>query len=344
MTLHETSCLDMGLPTMRRPASTWLCATAVHLFVVLQPAAWVYAASRGEPVILEPSARLAPGPARENSGIVASRRHDDLFWMINDSGDEPRVYPVRRDGSVHGSSRAAQGYDGVPGDYDKPGVLVGGAINVDWEDIALDAEGRLLLPDFGNNSNDRRDLVIYVIDEPRPGAGRTTWREKWFFRYPEQTDYPAPQEDFNYDAEALFTVGNTAYVLTKHRSDTHTRLYRLTDPRAHEVNDLELLERFDIGGRVTAADASFDGLRLLVATYDTLWLFERDSLEERFFGSSARRFAFEAQQVEAACFVDVQGEQIILADEAKAVLFEISLTAFEAVEASELTLRRQEIQ
>lgn len=329
---------------MKPPASTWLYAMALHLFGALQPAALVHAASPGEPAILEPSATLMPGPARENSGIVASRRHDDLFWMINDSGDEPRVYPVRRDGSVYGSSRGAEGYDGVLGNYDRPGVLIGGAINVDWEDIALDAEGRLLLPDFGNNSNDRRDLVIYVIDEPRPGAGRTTWREKWFFRYPEQTNYPAPKEDFNYDAEALFTVASMAYVLTKHRSDTHTRLYRLTDPQAREVNDLELLERFDIGGRVTAADASPDGLRLLVATYDTLWLFERASLEEGFFDGSAWRFAFEAEQVEAACFVNAQGEQIILADEAKAALFEISITAFEAVEASELTLRRQEIQ
>lgn len=344
MTGHETYCLAIGLRTMSPSIPARLCIAAIYVFVVLQLSGAVYAASRAEPVKLAAHASLAPGPARENSGIVASRRHEGLFWMINDSGDEPRVYPVRRDGSVHGSSRGAEGYDGVPANYDQPGVLIGGAINVDWEDIALDTQGRLLVPDFGNNSNDRRDLVIYVIDEPRPGAGRTTWREKWFFRYPEQTDYPAPQEDFNYDAEALFTVGTTAYLLTKHRSDTHTRLYRLKDPQPHEVNDLELIERFDIGGRVTAADASADGLRLLVATYDTLWVFERFSQEASFFDGSAKRFMFEAEQVEAACFIDVQGEQIMLADEAAAVLFEVSLTAFEPVAESELTIRRQEVQ
>ena len=310
--------------------------------IALLAAAVPDALARADVVQLEAGASLAPGPARENSGIVASRRHDDLFWMINDSGDEPRVYPVRADGTGHGSSRAAPGYDGVEGNYEIPGVLIGGAINVDWEDIALDASDRLLIPDFGNNGNDRRDLVVYVLDEPRPGAGRTTWREKWFFRYPQQTAFPAPEHDFNYDAEALFTVGTTAYVLTKHRSDTHTRLYRLADPQPNIVNDLELLERFDIGGRVTAADASADGLRLLIATYDTLWVFERASLEDRFFTTRASRFAFEAPQVEAACFMDGDAQRVLLADESTAMLHEVALADFEAVDPSELAERRQE--
>ncbi len=319
------------------------CTGATALVLVLLSSGWPDAAAGSEPVRLQPSASLAPGPARENSGIVASRRHDDVFWMINDSGDEPRVYPVRADGTVHGASRSASGSGAVAGSYTTPGILLGGAINVDWEDIALDAADRLLIPDFGNNSNDRRDLVIYVLDEPRPGAGRTTWREKWFFRYPQQADFPAREGDFNYDAEALFTVGTTAYILTKHRSDTHTRLYRLDDPQPYRVNELELLGRFDIGGRVTAADASADGLRLLVATYQALWLFERATLEEPFFDGRVSRLHFKASQVEAACFVDASAEQVLLADEQDAVLFELALRDFNTVDASELAERRQKI-
>ena len=291
------------------------------------------------------TAELAPGPARENSGVVASRRHDGVFWMINDSGDAPRVYPVLRDGSVYGASRGAPEYKPDTGDaardgYDAPGVLVGGAINVDWEDIALDADGRLLVPDFGNNSNDRRDLVIYVIDEPRLGAGRTTWRQKWFFRYPEQTEFPAPSDDFNYDAEALFTVGTTPYVLTKHRSDTDTRLYALLDPQPDVVNDARLLERFDIGGKVTGADASVDGLRLVVVTYDAAWLFERTSLEAPFFAGRVRRHPFEAEQVEAVCFIDADATRVLLADEAAAVFHELDVNTFEYVPTDELARRR----
>lgn len=320
------------------------------LIVLLAALLVAHPASAASPArVLTPTAQIGPGPSRENSGVVASRRYDDAFWMINDSGDEPRVYAVRRDGSVHGAERGTAAYiaesesaTAATDGYEQPGVLVGGAINVDWEDIALDAAGRLLVPDFGNNANDRRDLVVYVMDEPRLGAGRTTWREKWFFRYPEQSAFPAPEDDFNYDAEALFTVGETAYVLTKHRSDSHTRLYRLTDPKPHVVNDAELLERFDIGGRVTAADASVDGLRLLVLTYDAIWVFERASLDAPFFSGAARRLVIEAEQVEAACFVDAAAEQILIADESAAVFHELSLTELERVSADEFTRRRLE--
>ncbi|MEM9658759.1 MAG: amidohydrolase family protein, partial [Planctomycetota bacterium] len=48
---------------------------------------------------------LCEGTARENSGIVQSRTDADLFWMHNDSGDQPRIYPVRRDARVVGSER-----------------------------------------------------------------------------------------------------------------------------------------------------------------------------------------------------------------------------------------------
>ena len=62
-----------------------------------------------EPLELGEGVRLGRGPDRENSGIVKSRRHADVYWMHNDSGDEPRIYPVRRDGEVHASTRTQQG-------------------------------------------------------------------------------------------------------------------------------------------------------------------------------------------------------------------------------------------
>ena len=70
------------------------------------------------------------------------------------------------------------------------GVLIGGAINVDWEDITVDEAGHLIVADVGNNYNDRRDLVLYYLDEPAPTAGRTVFRKKIFFRYPEQRQFP----------------------------------------------------------------------------------------------------------------------------------------------------------
>lgn len=267
--------------------------------------------------VLEAGFPLAEGPRKENSGIVGSLTTAGLYWMINDSGDEPRVYPVGERGEAFQSSRYG----------DTPGVLLGGAINVDWEDIAVDGAGRLLIPDFGNNRNDRRDLVIYVVPEPSPLAGRTTYLKRLFFSYPEQTSFPAPKNDFNYDAEALFAVGQDIFVLTKHRSDTATRLYLLREGQSDSVTPLLLQGQFPIEGKVTGADASPDGLRLIVTTYERLWLFERASLTEPFFEGRVSVLDFEADQVEAVCFSREDGNRLLVADEARGELYHVSLNS-----------------
>src|ERR1700749_359141 len=87
------------------------------------------------PVKLTPIADLeGPAGSKEVSGIVASRQWPGIFWVQNDSGDEPRIYPVDRHGRLKKSARIA----------DAPGVLIGGVINSDWEDIAVDASGNVI--------------------------------------------------------------------------------------------------------------------------------------------------------------------------------------------------------
>jgi len=217
------------------------------------------------PVALIPSATLeGPPGSREVSGIVPSRQWPGVFWVHNDSGDETRIYPVGRDGKLFKSARAV----------DKAGVLVGGVINSDWEAIALDASGRVIIGDVGNNSNGRRDLALHYVVEPEPTAGFTGLLKSIFVRYPEQKAWPAPKEDFNYDCEGIFTKGDTVYFVTKRRSDSLTRLYRLDAPKPGEVNVLTAVADFDVRGRATGADASPDGKRLAVLTYTALWLFE----------------------------------------------------------------------
>lgn len=40
------------------------------------------------------------------------------------------------------------------------------------------------------------------------------------------------------------------------------------------MNQLSALGDFDVGGRVTGADATADGTRLAILTYDAVWMFE----------------------------------------------------------------------
>ncbi len=291
--------------------------TETHLVLIREPSF----ADEPSQLSLQLVAQLGPGPKKENSGIVKSRQWDDVFWMQNDSGDEPRVYAIHRDGTNYQSSRYAE----------SPGVLVGDAINVDWEDITVDSTGNLIVADVGNNANNRRDLVLYYLNEPSPTTGRTTAKKKIFVRFPNQLDFPAPKVDFNFDCEAVFTVGEQVHLLTKHRSDTMTRLYRLDNPLPHETNELTLIDSFDVKGQAVAADATPDGLKLIIATYDRLWLFERTSLDQNFFDANIRCGRYTADQVEAVCFADET--TLLLADEATAQLYSVNLDELKQVKS-----------
>jgi len=276
----------------------------------------------GSIVDLGPGRPLGEGPAKENSGIVKSRQWPDVFWMHNDSGDEPRIYPVHRDGSVYASSRYPE----------MPGVLIGGAINVDWEDITVDASGHVIVADFGNNGNDRRDLALYYLMEPSPDAGRTAVLRRIFFRYPEQKEFPAPDNDFNYDAEAVFSLGDDVYVCTKHRSDTLTCVYRLKVDPSIDVQVLELVDTFDVEGQATGADATSAGDKIVITTYDSLWLFEQVDARRPLSGPVRRlSFAPSDGDVEAVCFTD--DETLILGAEAAQRIYEVPLKSFRTVAA-----------
>ncbi|MES2464113.1 MAG: hypothetical protein V4671_26400, partial [Armatimonadota bacterium] len=49
---------------------------------------------------LTPVLQVTHPPVEEMSGIVKSVRYPNVFWIHNDSGDEPRLFAIRTDGSV----------------------------------------------------------------------------------------------------------------------------------------------------------------------------------------------------------------------------------------------------
>lgn len=267
------------------------------------------------PVKLTPMADLeGPAGSKEVSGIVASRQWPGIFWVHNDSGDEPRIYPVDREGRLKKSARIA----------DSPGILVGGVINSDWEDITTDASGNVIVGDVGNNSNGRRDLALHYVVEPEPTAGFTGLLKSYFVRYPEQKTWPAAKDDFNYDCEGIFTKGDTVYLVTKRRSDTLTRLYRLDNPRTGVVNVLTPVAEFDVRGRATAADATRDGHRLAVLTYDAIWLFEAATFgSDDWFDGPVYWLPFTGVKDAEAITFDGSDKLLIAAEEGAGKLYEV---------------------
>jgi len=258
-------------------------------------------------------AKLPEGATKESSGIVRSRKTSDLFWTHNDSGDEPRIYPLHRDGSSYLKPQ--------PG---RPGVLIEGATHVDWEDIAALEDGRLVIADLGNNACTRQDLAIYLVPEPPPDADRSAPAVKIPVRYPDQSAFPPAAPHRNFDCEALFTVGSTIFALTKHRGDTRTALYRLNDPQPGRMNTFERLGDYNIGGMVVASDCDPEGKRLLVLTMQTIWLFERDDQTTPFFAGRVSSRPYFLPQAEAICFADA--DTALLTDEILDSLFEVKLS------------------
>ncbi|MFO1500784.1 MAG: hypothetical protein U1G07_20760 [Verrucomicrobiota bacterium] len=249
------------------------------------------------PLPIQPYASLEIPANVEPSGLVKSRLWEDVYWAHNDSGDIPRIFAVHRDGRIYPCERYGAAH----------GVHIPDAVNVDWEDITTDDQGNLIIADFGNSAkNDRRDLCLYWIFEPHPSVGQTSVQRKVFFAYPDQKEFPASIR--NFDAEAIFYAHDHVYILTKHRSDTGTTLYRLDSMEPFKVNVLTKLDSFDTQGQVTGADASPDGRRLAVLTYVGVWLFEAPA-KERWFDGSIRWRPTEDVEAEA---IAIDGEHLIV--------------------------------
>ena len=272
-----------------------------------------------KPVEIKPYSKLEIPANIEPSGLVKSRLWNDVYWAHNDSGDIPRIFPMHRDGRMYASERHGAAH----------GVHIPDAVNVDWEDITTDDKGNIIIADFGNSeSNTRRDLCLYYIFEPHPTEGTTSVQRKIFFAYPDQKEFPSPIN--NFDAEAVFFANGHVYILTKHRSDTGTTLYRLDSMEPYKTNLLTKVDSFDTRGEVTGADASADGRRLAVLTYDGVWVFDAAE-KERWFDGSIRWMPLKDDDQEA---ITIDGDHLIIsADEGDGDLWDIPI--------SDLTLVRK---
>lgn len=219
----------------------------------------------------------------ESSGLAQSLRYKGVFWTLSDSGNKPEIVPITADG------KPAPGWAGP--------VKIEGVRNYDWEDIALDGKGNLIIADTGNNHGRRKNLQIHFVNEPRPGAVSVRPARTLRVHFEDQKE-ASP----DYDCEAIFEAGGKVFFLTKHRSDKRTRLYRLDGKSTKQSNPLRFVDSFEIGGMVTAADTSPDGKRVAVLTYTALWVFEYNPETGTIFDRSICKLPIFAWQAEAVAF------------------------------------------
>lgn len=260
---------------------------------------------------LEPYSKIQSRKIDEPSALVKSRTHTNTYWTHNDSGGKARIFAIDRNGAT------------IPAHWenedDYKGLSIGDAVNIDWEELATDDNGNLYIGAFGNNANLRKDLAIYKVREPNPREQNTTRTLQTIpFSYPDQKSFPPKLR--NFDCEAFFCLNDKLYLLTKHRSDSNTKLYRLDSTKSHEVNELTYIDTFEIGGMVTAADASPDGSKIAVLTYKSVWIFTMPADSDNFLLGSASRLKIKAEHCESICWDD--NETLILGNE-EGDLFEL---------------------
>jgi len=196
--------------------------------------------------------RIEAGAARELSGLARSRTQPGVLWTHNDSGDSPRLLAVGDDGRLRAE------------------VQVPGAVNVDWEDIAI-RRGELYVADIGDNAARRPSVSVYRVAEPRVGAGAVT------------STAAAARIDLRYprgprDAEALLADPSSgALVVVDKRFDGRSGVYVADRPAAGALTTLRRTGRLSLGWGelVTAADISADGRTIALRTYASLFLWSR---------------------------------------------------------------------
>ena len=248
---------------------------------------------------LKPVATLKEAAITEMSGIAKSRQFKDTYWVHNDSGDSARIFALRADGK----SISPAG-----------GIKIDGAVNHDWEDIAVEGK-TLYISDLGNNGNKRKDLAIYQVDEPDPSKDTSVKVTKKIpVAYPDQTEFP-PSGALKFDCEAIFCLRGKVYIITKHRvnkllPDISANLYRLDTMNTDSVNKpVKIDSASNLSGWVTAADVSPNGKQLAVLTNFpgmSVWICDTSAAGDRFFsGGSKRQILLKnIKQAEAVCWKD----------------------------------------
>ncbi|WP_239023037.1 hypothetical protein [Pontibacter mangrovi] len=222
--------------------------------------------------------RLAklPDEVSESSGVAVLAPGE--YLTHNDAGNGPNLYKLNDKGKLLQTIRLQ-----LP--------------NVDWEDLAQDAEGNIYIADTGNNDNNRHELAVYKVNPSQPEK-----RAAIRFTYEDQKEYPPKKKDRNFDAEALFWSNGKLYIISKDRGRSQTiKVYRLPDQAG--TYKAKLIGSHSLKTQVTGAAISPDQSTVVLISEGALHLFREFASVDRFYeGKYDKRTLKDAGQTEAVAF------------------------------------------
>lgn len=180
----------------------------------------------------------------ETSGLI---NFNNKLITHNDSGGKPELYEIDQNtGSIART------------------VKIKNIKNIDMEDISQDDQF-IYLGDFGNDSNNRKDQVIYIIDKNDYLQFDQLEAEKITFQYNEQTDFNSSDKITNFDAEALVAIGDYLYLFTKNWGDEKTSVYQI--PKLSGNYNINRVDTYDIQGLITGATYDRNTKKIVLTGY-----------------------------------------------------------------------------
>jgi hypothetical protein len=201
---------------------------------------------------------------KEASGIAASRRVDNVWWVHNDSGDTARVFAIGTTGQTLGE------------------YSLTGASAIDWEDIAAGpgptaGTSYLYVGDIGGNVTPRSSVHVYRVPEPLVNPASPLSTPQALSDVATLTlNYP----DGSHDAEGLFVDPTTrdVFVVTKDLVGGVAGVYRAPAPDAG-TTAMTKVTTVSLGSfqGVTGADITPAGDVIALRTYLGVFLYPRAS-------------------------------------------------------------------
>jgi len=207
----------------------------------------------------------------EISGIEYDKNGN--LWAINDSGNTTEIHQIDSLGNINRS------------------IELTNAKNIDWEDLTQDDFGHFFIGDFGNNSNKRKDLTVYKIENPIDIKTTTTQAEIIRFKFDDQDLSNTNDSIKNFDMEAFIFYKGKLYLFTKNRTkpfDGYTNLYRMGDyasnQKAQKVSRFKTCKAGKYQCWITGAAISPNRKTLALLGSNRIWIFKNWKGDDFFSG------------------------------------------------------------
>ena len=242
---------------------------------------------------------IMPNTIDEASGIAASVLHNNMYWLHNDSGDEPRIFLVDSLCSLRAVIRFAN------------------IQNRDWEDIAvgkgpLENSSYIYIGEIGDNNAVYSEKSIIRCQEPKiPSTNKdTTLTQFDILRY----TYP----DGNRDAETVLLDPLTKDIFIVSKREDNVGVYRFPFPQSvSEVTILQKVAILPLTG-IVGGDISPNGMEILLKSYANMYYWKRNSAEmiEQTFSRPFTLVPYELEpQGEAVCWTSTGAGYITVSEE-----------------------------